>query len=431
MLAIHAFGRCERSAHLTNLIPKTIAEELPMIDFNDINFISNDRTEAYARLREEAAVTPFPFDDSQPTWLASRYADVQAILRLPTGRLYPVGVDAPPWITGGAALKRLRGNLGQSDGAPHGRLRGVVGGFFMPRKIELLRSVSANSVARALQSISGMHEEFDMVRHFAAEIPKGVICHLLNIPESDWARLIEVQHDYLLLLSLTPITPEEGERVEKVVQFYFDYFEEILATCPAEQRSEFVQQLLDAESRGEINRTEVLCLMHTVLDAGFETTRTSISNTVELLALNPALFEELRSTPEIIDNAIEEILRVRTPIHVRQRILAEPYTASDGTEIPAGHQVLLLMQSANMDETMFPDPVKIDFHRSNAARHQAFGGGLHHCLGAPLARIQLQETLKALALNCSSLSLTRGRGPRFPSPVFPGLAELWITMSRR
>lgn len=401
-----------------------------MIDFNDTNFINSDRVEAYAHVREAAAVMHYPAGDGPITWLAGRYADVQAILRMPTGRLHPIGLDAPPWITGEAALKRLRGNLGQTDGQLHSRLRSVVGGFFMPRKIESLRAVSADSVARALQAIEGQQGEFDFVRKFAAEVPKGVICHLLNIPEEDWSRLIEVQHDYLLLLSLTPLTPNENERVEKVVQFYFDYFESVLDSTPDAKRSEFVQLLLEAEARGDINRTETLCLMHTVLDAGFETTRTSISNAVELLALNPAQFDELRANPALVDNAIEELLRLRTPIHIRQRILLEPYTASDGTELPPGHQVLLLMQAANLDEAVFPDPCKLDLQRSNANRHQAFGGGMHHCLGAPLARIQLQETLKALTQTYSSLNLTRGKGPRFSSPVFPGLAELWINMQR-
>jgi cytochrome P450 len=401
-----------------------------MIDLNDSNFINSDRTDAYARVRQAASVLPFPTGSGPTTWLAGRYADVQAILRMPTGRLYPIGLDAPPWISGGAALKRLRGNLGQTDGQLHSRLRSVVGGFFMPRKIELLRAISSDSVARAMRAIEGQQGEFDMVRNFAAEIPKGVICHLLNIPEEDWPRLIEVQHDYLLLLSLTPLTPDECERVERVVQFYFDYFEAILDTTPPDQRSEFVQLLLDAQERGEIDRTETLCLMHTVLDAGFETTRTSISNAVELLALHPAQFAELRANPALIDNAIEELLRLRTPIHIRQRVLLEPYTTSDGTALPVGDQVLLLMQSANLDESIFPDPGKLDFKRNNAGRHQAFGGGMHHCLGAPLARIQLQETLKALVSSYSGLTLTRGKGPRFPSPVFPGLAELWITMDR-
>lgn len=401
-----------------------------MIDFNDVQFLTGDRTQAYAALRAQGAGILVPGEASPPTWIVPRYVDVQALSRVTSARLNPLGTDAPPWIQGGATLDRLRGNLAQTDGTLHARLRSAVAGFFMPRKIEQLRAISAHSVARALQSIAGFSEEFDMVRHLAAQVPKGVICHLLNIPEADWERLIEVQHDYLLLFSTVPLTPEQSLRLEEVIRFYLDYFEGILQRTEVDGRSSFVQMLLAAEQRGEISRTETLCLMHTVLDAGFETTRTTISNTVELLALNPFLLEQLRAAPEGIDNAVEEILRVRTPVHARQRILVEPYTLSDGTEIPAGHQVLLMLQAADLDDEMFPEALRIDLRRANAVRHLAFGGGLHHCLGAPMARIQLQETLKGLAQNYTSVALSRGKGPRFPSLIFPGLAELWITAER-
>jgi cytochrome P450 len=200
---------------------------------------------------------------------------------------------------------------------------------------------------------------------------------------------------------------------------------------PVEARPPLVELLLAAEQKGELSRTETVSIMHTVLDAGYETTRTSISNAIELLATVPGLFEQLRSDPALVANAAEEFLRIRTPIHMRHRYLEQPYTATDGTVIPAGAQVLLMLAAANQDEAEFAAPLSIDLRRANAARHQAFGGGLHHCLGAPIARIQLQETLLGLARCYESFELPHGKGERYPSLVFPALASLNVIATRR
>ena len=401
-----------------------------MIDFNDSAFLSGDRTTAYARLRQQAPVWHMGDDNGAGTWVLSRYADVQAVLRMPTGRVQPAGMDAPPWIAQGPASERLRANLAQTDAPVHTRLRGVIGPFFLPRKMEALRAVSADSVARALQAMARHEGEFDLVQEIAAQVPKGVICHLLGIPEADWNSLIAVQHDFLNIFSPFPLSAEQKCRLDEVVLFYRNYFEAYLARTDPAQCSAIVQLLLVAEQRGEINRTETISVMHTVLDAGYETTRTSISNAVELLAGEPALFAQLRQEPDAVMNAVEELLRIRTPIHVRHRYLAESYTASDGTLIPAGSQTLLMLAAANQDETIFEEPLKIDFNRANANRHQAFGGGLHHCLGAPIARIQLQETLRGLAATYTSLALPQGKGPRYPSLKFPALSSLRVVAQR-
>ncbi len=397
-----------------------------MIDFSNREFLSGDRTAAYAALRKQAPVWHMGEEQGVSTWVLSRHADVQAVLRMPGGRVQPPGMDAPPWFDEGPARDRLRANLAQTDAPIHTRLRSVIGPMFIPRRIEGLRAVSADSVARALSAMARQNGEFDLVQEIAAQVPKGVICHLLGIPEADWERLIAVQHDFLNIFSPFPLSAEQKGRLDAVVLFYRNYFGEFLDNADPAQCSTIVQLLLAAEGRGEISRTETISVMHTVLDAGYETTRTSISNAVELLAGTPGLFDQLRSKPDAITNAVEEILRIRTPIHVRHRFLAEAYTASDGTVIPAGSQALLMLAAANQDEAIFDEPLRVDFERANASRHQAFGGGLHHCLGAPIARIQLQETLRGLVSGYSKLSLSRGKGERYPSLKFPALSSLMV-----
>lgn len=401
-----------------------------MINFNDKEFLCGDRSAAYAQLRQQAPVWHMGSENGTSTWVLSRYADVQAVLRMPAGRVQPPGMVSPPWIEEGPARERLRANLAQTDAPVHTRLHSVIGPMFIPRKIEALRAVSTDSVARALHAMARHEGEFDLVQEIAAQVPKGVICHLLGIPEADWNSLIAVQHDFLNIFSPFPLTADEKRRLDEVVLYYRRYFEDYLSATDPAQCSALVQLLLAAEQRGEINRTETISVMHTVLDAGYETTRTSISNAVELLAGDPALFEHLRDQPDDVMNAVEEILRIRSPIHVRHRFLVESYTASDGTLIPAGAQALLMVAAANQDEAVFEDPLKLDFKRANANRHQAFGGGLHHCLGAPIARIQLQETLLGLAKTYTSLALPRGKGARYPSLKFPALSSLHVLANR-
>lgn len=188
-----------------------------------------------------------------------------------------------------------------------------------------------------------------------------------------------------------------------MTQSYFDYFDGLLGRLA--EPPELVRRLLAAEEAGELSHDEVLSVMHTVLDAGFETTRTSISNVVELFATVPGLFDGVRADATLVGGMVEETLRLRAPVQVVTRILTEEYAASEGTVVPTRARVLAVVGAADVDDRVFADPAVPDLRRENAARHLSFGGGLHHCLGAPLARVQLQETVAA------TRSCSRANGP--------------------
>ena len=398
------------------------------IDLDDPAFLSGDRSAAYQTMLTESPIARAEMGGHE-VFLASRHADVAAISRLSDARVRPLGELAPAWMGSGPTSERLRANLAQTDAPVHTRLRQVVGPMFIPRRIEKLRQVSAKSVDRTLDALSV--SQFDAVADLAVGVPRGVICHLLGVPEEDWAMLAEKQNAFLMIFSPAPLPGHLMASLDEVTTFYLDYFDSILARTPEAEYSDYVRTLVDGEKRGDLTHTEVLSLMHTVFDAGYETTRTSISNTVELLATVPGLFETLSSAaPAEIDNAIEEILRVRTPIHARDRILTEDYTASDGTVVPAGARVFNMLAASNLDEDVYPDPTSVDPFRVNAKVHNAFGGGLHHCLGAPIARIQLQETMKGLVQRFTAFDVV-GASSRHPSLVFPALATLPVEASTR
>jgi cytochrome P450 len=399
------------------------------IDLADPDFLSGDRTEAYRGLRAAGAALPLPLGPGDPAQVLSRHADVRAVLRLPEGRVQPAGTVAPPWIEG-PARERLRANLVQVDDPEHARLRNAVGPMFIPRRVEQFRSSAQASVAAALHGVREQDGTVDAVADLGVNIPRGVICRFLGIPEQDWDHLTENQHAFLMIFSPAPLEVEQKAALESITRFYLDYFDDFLSSRTHDAHSPFVQLLLDAESAGTLSHVEVLSLMHTVLDAGYETTRTSISNLVELLTEQPGLLRQLSEEPGLVDTAVEEVLRYRTPLHVRERYLVEDLTISDGSVLPSGTRAIVMLAAANRDEAQFPDADRLDLRRANAATHVAFGGGLHHCLGAPIARIQLQETLRGLIQEFDSVEL-REPGRRFPDLIFPALLSLPVTLRPR
>ncbi|MEJ2885710.1 cytochrome P450 [Actinomycetospora aeridis] len=390
------------------------------LDLDDPDFLTGDRHAEYRAIRDQGAVLAVG-DPDHPTHVLTRYADTHAVLRDTTGRMQPEGQDAPAWMPEGPARRRLRANMVQTDRPVHTRLRGVVAPLFTARRVEELRAAAAAEVADELGALTASGGRFDAVSQLAARVPRGVLRLLIGMPDEDWEPMLRTQVDFLMIFSPFPLDAGRQARLDEVSGFYLDYFDGLLGRTTAP--TDLVRRLLDAEERGELSRDEVLSLMHTVLDAGFETTRTSISNVIELFATVPGLFAEVREDPALVVPMVEETLRLRAPVQVVPRILTAEYVATDGTTIPAGATTLCGIGSANLDERCFDAPERVDLTRPNASRHLAFGGGLHHCVGAPLARIQLQETVAGLARHAARIE-PDGPSERYPSLMFPSLATL-------
>lgn len=392
------------------------------LDLDDPAFLTGDRTGTYRRLRDEAPALPIGPPDHR-TWVLTRHSDVHAVLRAPAGRTQPAGLDAPPWMPDGPALRRLRANLAQTDGAHHGRLRKVLTPVFTVRQSEQLRAAATAETDREIAAVVARGGEFDAVADLAARVPRGVLRLLIGMPDEDWDDVLRDQLDFLMIFSPFPLDAAQQARLDEVARSYLDYFDGLLGR--AGEPTPMVARLLAAEAAGELSRDEVLSLMHTVLDAGFETTRTSIANTVQLLAEQPGLLERLRHDPSTVAATAEEILRFRPPVEVMPRFVGEDHVADDGTIVPAGSPTLCVVASANHDERAFADPDRIDPGRADLGRSMTFGGGLHHCIGAPIARIQLQEALAGLARNFGRIEVTDpDRVARHPSLIFPSLVSL-------
>jgi cytochrome P450 len=154
-------------------------------------------------------------------------------------------------------------------------------------------------------------------------------------------------------------------------------------------------EILDARERGEIPESETLQLLFQYLGPAFETTINGIGNILWLLARHPAQWQLLRQQPALIPSAINEALRVESPLQIWSRVVRED-VAVDGAEIPVGTRVAMFLGAANRDERHYPDPEAFDVWR-NPADHLAFGNGIHMCVGAPLARLEIGSIVNAMS----------------------------------
>ena len=393
----------------------------------DDAFLDVERYAYYAECRNNEPIQFISDSGDYRTWAVFKYEDVKKLSMAPGARLNPVGQNSPAWMTDSIVLQRFLANLSQIDGPIHGALRRSVSSFFSPRNVESIREVSSFAVARLITRISEKTGTYDAVEEFAGQVPRDVICSILGLPVEDWNMLIAMQHDFLMIFSFTPLSDTEQNRLHDVTKFYLDYFRQSLESGKIDRSTSLVAHLLAEESFGNLNHVQVLSIMHTVLDGGYETTRTSIANAIEIFANNPHILLELKECPANVNNAVEEFLRFRAPVHIRQRYLVEDYTTTDGQLIKAGDRVFLSLASACRDEGRFANPDEIRVSRSNATEHVAFGGGgVHSCLGTALARLQLQEVFKGVVNSIEKFEMSGPPAKRHRSLIFPALEHLHV-----
>jgi cytochrome P450 len=272
--------------------------------------------------------------------------------------------------------------------------------------------------------------EIDLVRDFAYPLPIQVICEMLGIPSADRDRFSELSA--VLARGLDPefLQPEGATEDQFVTVLAFaEYFFPLLEERRAHPGEDLLSQLALAEEAGDaLTEAQMLSTAILLLVAGHETTVNLISGGVLELIRHPEQLERWRRDATLTPNAVEELLRFVSPVQLTGRVLVEDVTLSSGPTIPKGHYVLTLLASANRDPGVFSDPDTFDLTRTEN-RHLGFGFGLHHCLGAPLARLETTIALPKLLARTRSLELEAAT-PRYrDNVVLRGLSELPITLS--
>jgi cytochrome P450 len=307
------------------------------------------------------------------------------------------------------------------DAVDHDRIRGMVSRSFTPRAIGLRRAEIAR-VVDALLAEPVRRRSMDMVADFAYPLPIHVICQMLGVPHADVPRFMGWAHDFARRGDVSALDPEVIRKGEDATQGFADYFTRLAARRRAEPGTDLLSAIANAEADGRrLNDAEVAATCVILLQAGHETTADLASmGTLALLRQRDQL-ELLRSEPGLIRGAVEELIRFDTSVQISQRIAPEPMRVGDAL-VPAGGIFVALNGAANRDPARFADPDRLDLRRPDNA-HLGFGLGRHVCLGASLARAELQVALGAVAQRFPALELAGE--PRWrPSLFLRGLASL-------
>ena len=301
----------------------------------------------------------------------------------------------------GAVRQWLAARFTQNDGAKHKEKRKVVHGFFTPKAMESWRPLVRQTVSALLDDLQGSGQ-LDMMRDFATPLTYSIIAGLMDIPESDRAFVKELSSQ---MCGFDGNDPNRVRNFAEGVQAVTDYLEPIVAERVREPGDDLLSVICRGEIMGAYTRDEVLANALLLLVAGHETTNDLIANGVLAFSQYPGQFKMLRSDPDghIVD-AVEEILRYDSPLKSVQRIATQNIEMEDGQRVGKDDRVRWVISSANRDPSIFDNPDDLDISR-NPNPHVAFGSGVHHCLGATLARLEGQEAFAALAQRFEGLQL--------------------------
>ncbi|GAA1925614.1 cytochrome P450 [Streptantibioticus ferralitis] len=345
-------------------------------------------SKAYSDAREADGLIRVRLPYGEPAWLATRYADARLVLGDPRFSRALAEEHDPPRARKFNAQPKAMFNM---DAPDHTRLRRLISKAFTIRRVEELRPKVRDLAHQLIDDMVAAGPPADLVEDFALPIPVVVICELLGVPVEDRPRFRGWTD---AILSTSSLTAEEGraKRGELV-----DYIREIIAARRAAPADDLISAMIEARDV-EDKLTEMELLDHCVglLIAGHETTASQIPSFVFALLEQPEHWARLRDDPELIPAAVEELFRF---VPLGSGSAAPRYAKEDidvgGTLVRAGEPVLVALGAANRDALRFEDPEEIRLDRTNN-QHIGFGYGIHHCLGAPLARLELQEALRAL-----------------------------------
>ena len=382
----------------------------------------------FADVRRRGAVLPVTLADGHDAWLVVRRDEARAALndqRLSKDMHAALEADGAV-VSEGLPGPRFARHMLTVDPPDHTRLRRLVSSAFSPRRIDGLRPRIQTIVDDLLDNIAadGADSRVDLVSRFAFPLPFTVICELLGVPEPDRAPLGQGLIGLLVPIS-TPEQYAEAKLASDTVVALLEQLVEQKASAPGD---DLVSALIAARDGDErLDTRELLSTIFQLIVAGHDTTASFIGNSVVALFRNPDQLALLRDDPERLEAALEELLRFDAPVpHSTFRYAVEPVELG-GVTIPAGAQVIINLAAANHDEQAYADPEVLDLDRP-AVRHLAFGHGIHHCLGAPLARMEghialgtLLRRFPQLRLAVADDELRWGHGDGL---VLRGLSEL-------
>jgi len=361
-------------------------------------------------------------------FVASRHAEVSLVLRDKrfgkdyverTIRRYgPKIMDEPIFRSMGHWML-------QQDPPDHTRLRGLVVKAFTARRVEDMRPRIQEVVDQTIDAVADKGH-MDLIEDFAFRLPVTIICDMLGIPEEHRETFYKGSRDGGRILDPVPLTPEEIAQANMGNAMAKMYFEQLFEMRRRNPGNDLTTQLIQAEEAGDkLSNEEMTANIILLFGAGHETTVNLIGNGLLALYRNPDQLALLKANPSLTTNAIEEFLRYDSSVQMTGRVALEDIEDIGGKRIPKGESVLCLLGSANRDPAVYPDrPDRLDITRPNV-KPLSFGGGIHFCLGAQLARLEAEVAISTLLRRLPELKLDDAENPEWrPTFVLRGLKQL-------
>jgi cytochrome P450 len=383
----------------------------------------------YPSFAAARAVSPVQWHDGLGLWLAFTHAEANAVLR--DRRLGRIWRDKEPAERFGSFNLIHRNAILEMEPPDHTRLRRLISTAFARGHVERLRpwvEELARQLVDGLVERSDGTEAVDVLTGMAQELPVAVIAELLGVPAADrpllrpWSNAIVKMYEY-------GRTTEIESAAETAAAEFVAYLRALAAerrTKPGEDLLSHLVQVRDTEG-DRLTEDELVTTCILLLNAGHEATVNVSGNGLLALLEHPDQLQRLRDDPGVLPTAIEELMRFDSPLQLFERTATEDVEIG-GITVARGQKIAALLGSANRDPVAFADPDTLDVGRADNP-HISFGAGVHFCIGAPLARVELQASFGALLDRTSSLELG-GEPRRRPEFVIRGLADLPVVLTR-
>lgn len=367
-------------------------------------------------------------------WIVTDYAVCSAGLR---SKLFireaqrvlpPDKVRAVPGEGEAESLMRRRQNLLFRDPPDHTRLRGLVSLAFTPKMIEQLRhrieTIAEQLVDHALNS----GQPIDLIRDVAFPLPITVITEMLGVPVEDrdqfksWSTAATARYDARL-------SPQQIRIRQKSLQELDSYLQKVIAERRTNPCADLISDLINAQQSGDkLSDDELIATCRLILNAGHETMVNLIGNGMLALLRHPESMAELGANPELLPNAVQEFLRYDSPVQFTTRFASEDTSLGEEKVAKRGDRVVFLIGAANRDPAQFIDPDRLDLHRENAHTHLSFGGGIHYCLGGPLARLEGEIAFGTILRQAPGMKLATDQLSWRPNTLLRSLTSLPVTV---
>jgi cholest-4-en-3-one 26-monooxygenase len=379
--------------------------------------------DAWTRLRAEAPVAHIKAPGYEPFWAITKHADIMEVSRQPERFSSAQGITL---AREGAAPVPPTEILVMIDPPRHGPMRRVVNARFTPRAVRQrqneVEEIALDVLAGA--ATEGATRDGNFVDNIAAPFPLAVIAWILGVPSEDWRHLFRWTNEIIGKDDPEFRQPGEspGRTMKRARGELRGYFERLIEQRRDDPRNDLVSELLGGTVEGEpLTEEQLLSYCELFVEAGNETTRNAISGGLLAFCEHPGEWEKLCANTDLFPTATDEILRWASPISHFTRVATEDYEIR-GVPIAAGDQLALYFASANRDEDVFDDPFafRVDRHPNP---HLAFGFGEHFCLGAHLARVEIETIYRHLVARLETFELA-GEVERLKSAVNGSIKQL-------